>query len=174
MVTPPWELFALLDPAYPPFAALVFLVMAVPVWLYMAWDDMAKLKIRNGLVLFVFAVFVVLGPLLLPLDVYLWQLVQAAIVFVAILVLYAAGTMGGGDAKFIAVSSPYFMREDTTLIIVLFTACAIAAIVTHRLARRLGAQKAVPDWASWTSGKRFQLGFALGGVLSIYLALAAF
>ncbi|MEM6727904.1 MAG: prepilin peptidase [Pseudomonadota bacterium] len=162
------------DPAYPPGAARLFLIFALPVWLYMAWYDMARLKILNGLVLFVLAVFLLLGPLVLPFSAYMGQLLQALIVFVVIFALYAAGAMGGGDAKFIAAAAPFFMAEDIFLILSLFLACALAAFAVHRLFLVAGADRALPLWQSWRSGRRFPLGFALGGVLTIYLALAAF
>ncbi|MEO1633355.1 MAG: prepilin peptidase, partial [Bacteroidota bacterium] len=98
MFIPPWEIVTLLDPAFPPRAARVFLVMALPVWLYASWYDMARLKILNGLVLLVFGIFVAVGPVVMPLDVYLWQLVQAVVVLLVVLLFYGAGTMGGGDA----------------------------------------------------------------------------
>ncbi|MEM1375455.1 MAG: prepilin peptidase [Pseudomonadota bacterium] len=171
---PPWEVFSRFEPAYPDRAALVFLIVMVPVWFYMAWYDMARLKILNGLVLFVLGVFIFLGPLVLPWPVYLGQILQGAAVLGVCLVLYVAGTMGGGDAKFIAAASPYFMREDALLIVILFTACGVGAFVAHRMSLILGADRAVPLWASWRSGRRFPLGYALGGVVSAYLAIAAF
>ncbi|WP_147125701.1 prepilin peptidase [Shimia ponticola] len=162
------------DPAYPASAALVFLLIMAPVWVFMSWDDMSNLRIRNGLVLFVLGVFVVLGPLLMPINLYLGQLLQITIVFAAIIVLYAAGTMGGGDAKFMAAASPFFLREDWVLVLMLFIACALAAFVVHRAFLWFGADRQTPLWLSWRSGKRFPLGFALGGVVTIYLAAAAF
>ena len=169
-----WDTLARFDPAYPDIAARTFLVIMVPVWLYMAWYDMARLKILNGLVLFVICVFVLLGPIVLPWPIYVGQVIHAALVFVLVLVLYALGTMGGGDAKFIAAASPYFMRSDLPLVVILFTACALGAFVTHRLFLVFGIDRALPLWRSWRSGKRFPLGFALGGVVSAYLALSAF
>ncbi|MEM6478476.1 MAG: prepilin peptidase [Pseudomonadota bacterium] len=171
---PPWEAFTRFEPLFPDRAALIFLIILVPVWFYMAWYDMARLKILNGLVLFVLGVFIVLGPFLMPLPLYFSQLFQAGIVFIAMLILYAGGAMGGGDAKFITAASPYFMHEDLFLILALFAACALGAFFTHRLSLLAGADRAVPLWLSWRSGKRFPLGFALGGVVSAYLALAAF
>lgn len=162
------------DPAYPPTAALVFLVIMAPIWVFMSWDDMAHLRIRNGLVVFVLGVFVVLGPLLMPFDVYVGQLIQVAVVFAAILVLYVAGTMGGGDAKFIAAASPFFLQQDWLMILMLFLACALAAFSVHRAFLWAGADRQTPLWLSWRSGKRFPLGFALGGVVTIYLAVSAF
>lgn len=162
------------DPGYPATAALVFLLIMAPVWVFMSWDDMANLRIRNGLVLFVLGVFVVLGPLLMPFPVYLGQLLQITIVFAAIIVLYAAGTMGGGDAKFIAAASPFFLQEDWVMVMMLFLACSLAAFTVHRVFLWSGADRQAPLWLSWRSGKRFPLGFALGGVVTIYLAASAF
>lgn len=170
---PPLALLDQLTPAYPAFAATVFLCVMAPVWLYMAWYDMAHLKILNGLVLFVLGVFVVIGPLVLPFSLYLGQLLQMAVVFVAILVLYAAGTMGGGDAKFIAVASPFFMREDWLIILTLFLTMTLAGFALHKSLAMLGGRRLTPDWLSWSSGRRFPLGLVLGGVVTLYLAAAA-
>ncbi|MEL6607492.1 MAG: prepilin peptidase [Pseudomonadota bacterium] len=170
----PWDVLARVSPGYPDRAALVFLVLLVPIWLYMSWYDMARLKIINGLVLLTFAIFLVLGPFVMPMGVYVGQLIQACVVLAIMLVLYAGGAMGGGDAKFIAAASPYFLREDLLLVSMIFCACGVAAFVTHRLFRVIGADRMAPLWSSWRAGKRFPLGFALGGVVSLYLALAAF
>ncbi|MEO1798017.1 MAG: prepilin peptidase [Pseudomonadota bacterium] len=170
----PWEIFARFEPAYPDAAALAFVGPMAIVWFYMSWYDMSRLKIRNRLVFVVMALFVAVGPFVMPTDLYFEQIIQAAIVLVVVLVLYAAGTMGGGDAKYIAAASPYFLREDAGLILVIFTACVLGAVATHRLMWRIGVADSVADWASWSSGKRFPLGFALGGVTTFYLALAAF
>ncbi|MEM9349121.1 MAG: prepilin peptidase [Pseudomonadota bacterium] len=170
----PWEAFSRFEPAFPDTAARVFLIVMVPVWFYMAWYDMARLKILNGLVIFVFATFLVLGAVLLPWQVYFGQIVQSAAMLLIMLVLYSAGAMGGGDAKFIAAASPYFMREDLALVLILFVSCALGAFAAHRLSLLVGTDRATPLWQSWRSGKRFPLGYALGGVVSAYLALAAF
>ena len=170
----PAELLSRFEPAFPDDAALIFLILLAPIWLYMAWYDMARLKITNGLVLLVAGIFVVLGPVLLPFDLYLGQLIQGAVMLVVMIVLYGAGAMGGGDAKFIAAASPFFMREDVGLIAIIFTACLLGAFTAHRLFLIMGTDRATPLWRSWRSGKRFPMGFALGGIVTMYLVLAAF
>ena len=169
----PWEAVSRFQPDFPPLAARVFLCVMVPVWLYMAWYDMARLKILNGLVLFTFGVFVVIGPFVLPLSMYFGQILQAFAVLALMLLLYTTGAMGGGDAKFIAAASPYFMRTDLPLIIIIFASCCLGAFVAHRGFLIFGTDRALPLWQSWRSGRRFPLGFALGGIVSIYLVLAA-
>lgn len=168
------DLFGRFDPAYPSDAAAVFLIFMIPAWFYMAWNDMARLKIRNGFVVLVFAIFMVIGPIVLPWSVYAGQMVQAVVVFGIIIVLYMGGIMGGGDAKFIAAASPFFMREDGIIILMIALACSLGAFTTHRLFRLAGADRTTPLWRSWRSGKRFPLGFSLGGIVCAYLALSAF
>ena len=34
-------------------------------------------------------------------------------------------------------------------------------------------RRLAPDWQSWNTGKKFPMGFALGGTLAIYLGLGA-
>lgn len=162
------------DPAYPSDAAAVFLLFMVPIWFYMAWNDMAHLKIRNGLVLLVFGLFLIVGPLVLSWPLFVGQLIQAVVVFGIIVVLFMAGVMGGGDAKFIAAASPFFMREDGIMILMIALACSLGAFTTHRVFRLAGADRTTPLWRSWRSGKRFPLGFSLGAIVCLYLALAAF
>ena len=61
--------------AFPAQAALWFLPFLVPLCLYVAYTDLAYMRITNPTVTAMFAVFVVLGVFLFPLNVYLWQLV---------------------------------------------------------------------------------------------------
>ncbi len=156
-------------------AAIWFLPFVLPICLYVAYTDLARMKITNKAVLALGAVFVVLGPIALPsLDVYLWGFAQFAIVLVAGIALNAAGVMGAGDAKFLAFAAPYVMVEDLSRLTILFTAVLLAAVVTHRGARATSKLRDLaPEWTSWEQGKRFPMGLALGPTLALYLCLAA-
>lgn len=132
------------------------------------------MKITNKAVLALAGVFVVLGPIALPsFDLYLWRLAQLAIMLVFGIVLNAIGTMGAGDAKFIAASAPYVALGDLRLVIALLAASLLAAFVTHRLARHTPLRKLAPNWESWDQGKKFPMGLALGITLGFYLLLGA-
>ncbi|MEM9577130.1 MAG: prepilin peptidase [Pseudomonadota bacterium] len=156
-------------------AAIWFLPFVLPICLYVAYTDLARMKITNRAVLALGAVYVVLGPFVLPsLDIYLWGFAQFALVLVAGIALNAAGVMGAGDAKFLAFAAPYVALADLSRLAILFMAVLLAAVVTHRGARASARLRALaPDWASWEQGKRFPLGLALGPSLALYLCLAA-
>ncbi|WP_300031980.1 prepilin peptidase [uncultured Roseobacter sp.] len=156
------------------FAALWFLPFVLPLCLYVAWTDLARMKITNKAVLVLTGVFVVMGPFLLAdMQLYLWQLAQLAIMLVLGIVLNAGGAMGAGDAKFIAASAPYVALGDLRLVLALFAAMLLAAWCTHRLARATPLRRLAPHWESWETGKRFPMGLALGPTLALYLILAA-
>ena len=156
------------------FAALCFLPFVLPICFYVAFTDLAAMKITNKAVLALGAVFVILGPFVSGgFDIYLWQLSHIPVVLVAGIVLNAVGVMGAGDAKFLAAASPFVARSDWELLMFLFLAVLIAAFVTHRLARATPLRRVAPDWESWNAGRRFPMGLALGPTLALYLCLAA-
>lgn len=92
--------------AFSATAALWVLPFVAPLCLYVALTDLRAMRIANGTVAAIALIFVLLGPLLLPFETYLWQLAHLPIVLVAGIVLNAAGIMGAGDAKFAAAASP--------------------------------------------------------------------
>lgn len=157
-----------------PFAAQMFLVPMVPLCLFVMWDDLAHLRIRNTVVLITLGSFVAVGLWVLPWTYVAVQLAIAAAVLVFTFGLFAAGVMGGGDAKYIAAIVPFIdWKPDWALAVILFCASTVGCLVLHRVARALGAARLAPNWASWTSGKRFPLGFPLGVMMLVYLGIAA-
>ncbi|WP_308419898.1 prepilin peptidase [Primorskyibacter flagellatus] len=159
--------------ALDPVAAIVFLPFAALIGLYVAWSDLRGMRIPNGSVVLLALVYVLLGPLVLPLDVYGGRLVHLVVMLIAGMVLTALRVMGAGDAKFIAAAAPFVAMADLMLVMVLFTATLVAAFVTHRAARRTALRRLAPDWESWSRTKEFPMGTALTITLTIYLALAA-
>ncbi len=155
-------------------AALWFLPFLVPLCLYVAYTDLAQMRITNQTVMTMAAVFVVLGIFLFPLNVYLWQLAHLAIVLLVGIVLNAAGAMGAGDAKFLAAAAPFVALGDVHLLMILFAAILLAAYATHRIAKHTSLRHMAPNWDSWDQeARKFPMGFALGPTLAVYLALAA-
>jgi len=151
-----------------------FLPFLLPLCLYVAYTDLAHMRITNPTVLTMVAVFVVLGIFLLPLDAYLWQLAQLAIVLAVCMILNAAGAMGAGDAKFLAAAAPFVALGDIRLVMALFAAVLLAAYAAHRIAKFTPLRRMAPGWDSWSQkGRKFPMGFALGPTLGIYLALGA-
>ena len=153
--------------------ALWFLPFVLPLCLYVAYTDMAQMRITNQAVIALGLVFVLLAPFLMPFDAYLWRLLSIVIVLVVGIVLNAAGTMGAGDAKFLAAGAPYIAIGDLRLLVALFMAVLLAAYVTHRGIARTPLRRLAPDWESWNRGKKFPMGLALGGTLAGYIALGA-
>jgi prepilin peptidase CpaA len=151
--------------------ALWFAPFAVPIGIWVAWNDMAFMKIPNKAVAALFVVFVVVGLLALPFESYLWRYAQFAGVLALGFLLNIVRAVGAGDAKFAAAMAPFIDPGDARLVLVLFAAVLIAAFVTHRSARAVPAiRNAFPAWESW-SRRDFPMGLALGGTLIFYLLL---
>lgn len=154
-------------------AALWFIPFVLPICLYVAYTDLAQMRITNQAVILLMAVFVILGFFLLPLDAYLWKLAALVIVLIVGIVLNAAGAMGAGDAKFIAAAAPYIALGDLRVLIMLFMATLLAAAITHRGAKYTPLRNLAPQWDSWEQGNKFPMGLALGPCLALYLILGA-
>ena len=149
--------------------ALVLAIPAIPLSLYTCWSDLRGMRIPNGTVLLLAGTFVVLGPFLMPFETYLWRLAQLGVMLVLGILANAGGLVGAGDAKFVAAAAPYVAAGDLRFVLALFTANLLAAFATHRLAKHSGLRRLAPDWESWSRGRDFPMGLALGGTLSLYL-----
>lgn len=154
-------------------SALWYLPFVLPICLYVAFTDMAQMRITNQAVILLAAIFVVMGFFLLPFDVYLWRLFGMVAVLVVGIVINAAGAVGAGDAKFAAAAAPFIAIGDLRLLMALFMATLLAAAVTHRGIKMTPLRQLAPDWVSWEQGKKFPMGLALGATLAIYLILGA-
>jgi prepilin peptidase CpaA len=153
--------------------ALWFLPYATPVCLYVAWSDLARMKIPNAADLALLAVFAVIGPLALPPGEYGLRWLHVAGVLLLGFTANALGVLGAGDAKFAAAMAPFVAREDIGAFAMLFAAVLVAAFLVHRTARAIPAvRRMAPDWESWQRGGHFPLGLALGPTLVIYLVLS--
>lgn len=165
----------MIDPALalPASAALWFLPFVIPIGIWVAWNDMAFMKIPNKAVMALFFVFLIIGPLALPLNVWAWQWIHLLVVLAIGFVLNMGGVLGAGDAKFAAAAAPFVFLADAIALLYLFAAILLAAFVTHRLARALPAiRQRTETWVSWGHTK-FPMGLALGPALIFYLVLAA-
>jgi prepilin peptidase CpaA len=152
-------------------ALLLPFTLAIGIWV--AWNDMKFMKIPNKAVLALGVVWLVLGLILVPFQVWLWGLALGAILLVLGFVLASLSLIGAGDAKFIAVMAPFFVQGDLRFALVLTAACLLGAFAAHRLVRALPAlRRHVPDWESWTRAD-FPMGLALAGILNIYMIFAA-
>ncbi|MBQ0805569.1 MULTISPECIES: prepilin peptidase [unclassified Sulfitobacter] len=155
------------------YAAVWFLPFVLPLCLYAAYTDLASMRITNPTVLALGAVFLIIGPIALPLETYLWHLLAMVVTLIIGIFLNAVGAMGAGDAKFIAAGVPFIALGDLRLMMALFMATLLAAAVTHRGVKYTPLRKLAPDWTSWDQTRKFPMGLALGPALAIYLILGA-
>ncbi|MGC1503929.1 MAG: prepilin peptidase [Sulfitobacter sp.] len=154
--------------------AIWFLPFVLPICLYVAFTDMAQMKITNQAVIALALVFLIIGFFLMPFTAYLWRLAALVIVLLVGVILNAAGAMGAGDAKFAAAAAPFIAIGDLRLLMALFAATLLAAAIAHRGVKYTPLRRLAPHWSSWEQGKKFPMGLALGPALALYLLLGAF
>jgi prepilin peptidase CpaA len=154
-------------------AAALLLPFAAPVCLYVAWTDMARMKIPNAAVLALLAVFAVVGPVALPIGEYGLRWLHVAGVLMLGFTANALGMLGAGDAKLAAAIAPFVARQDAGAFAMLFAITLLAAFAVHRLACAVPAiRRRTPHWQSWQRRHDFPLALALGPSLVFYLALS--
>ena len=157
----------------PARAALAFLPFVLALALWVAWSDMARMKIPNVAVLALVAVYLVVGPWVLPLADWGWRWLHLAVVLLIGFLANMGGLLGAGDAKFAAGAAPFVAASDALALTTVFAAILLAAFASHRLVRAIRPLRAAaPHWESWTHPK-FPMGLALGPALAIYLGLCA-
>lgn len=155
--------------------ALWLLPPALPLALWIAWTDLKFMKITNKAVLVLLGLFLIFGLIALPIETWLWRLVQLAIVLAIGFVAHSLKLVGGGDAKYAAVIALFVAYGDGRTVLVLFGVMMISALIFHRLFGRITAVRAyTSDWKSWQAGKDFPMGLALSGTLITYLAMGLF
>ncbi|WP_372613750.1 prepilin peptidase [Aquicoccus sp.] len=154
--------------------ALWFAPLVWPICLWVAWSDMATMRIPNKAVMALVLVFLGLGLFLMPWDLFLWRMSQLVILLGIGIFLNAAGMVGAGDAKFAAAAAPFVALGDLRLLLALFAANLLAAFVTHRLVRISPLRRLAPGWESWHRRWDFPMGLSLGATLAIYLGLGIF
>ncbi len=153
--------------------AAILLPFILPIAIWVAWSDLKFMKIPNKAVIAMALVWLCLGWLAVPLPVWLWGFAIMAIVLVAGFLGNLVGLFGAGDAKFAAAMAGVFSGGDLRLILTLYAACSIGALIVHRGMKRVPAiRRATPDWISWER-KKFPMGLALASMPVFYL-LAAF
>lgn len=152
--------------------ALWLLPPVIVIGLWVAWSDMKFMKIPNTAVLAMAGAFLLIGPLALSFDLYLWGLGLGVVTLIAGFVASTLRVVGAGDAKFAAAMAPYFAGSSPAMVFTLFAICLLAAFAAHRILRAIPAfRRATPDWASWTNAK-FPMGLALSGTIIFYFLIA--
>lgn len=155
--------------------SIAFLIFVAPLCLYVAWNDLRAMKIPTWSTDALALVFVVVGIFVMPFGDYLWRYAHFGVVLILVMLANAIGMMGAGDSKFLASAAPFVALADVTFVMLLLGAGLMAGLLIHRIARAIPPiRNLVPNWESWNQGKRFPMGFAMGPVLILYLALPLF
>ena len=164
-------LFSLELPAQ---AGLWFFLASLPVCCWVILSDLREMRIPNRAVLALAAIYLLVGIWVLPLSLFLMQIVNLIVVLLIGFVLNAGGAFGAGDAKFAAAAAPFVMLGDAGFVLMLLAVNLLAAVLTHRIVGRTPLHRLAPGWQSWNRKKDFPMGLSLGSTLSIYLGLAVF
>jgi prepilin peptidase CpaA len=155
-------------------ADLLFFIALVPVCLIVAYNDLKYMKIPNWTVITMIVIFVVLGFIVLPLNVFLWRFAGLVVALIAGFILSAMKMMGAGDAKFMAAAALFVSPIDAGYVVIMLALMGPVALLLHRIAGSLFAAKMLPEWESWQRKREFPMGLPLTASLLIYLAYRAF
>lgn len=151
-----------------------FLPFVLPLCFAAAYTDLSSMRIPNWINDSLGALYIVLGLFVMPTWAdYGWQLLHLPIGIGFGFLFFSAGVMGAGDAKFIGAAAPLVVLPDLPALVLIYAANLLAAFATHRLAKYSPLSRLAPGWQSWNVGKKFPMGFSLGGTLAIYLILVA-
>lgn len=159
-------------------AALWFLPFILPIAVWVAWSDMARMKIPNIAVLTLVGVFAAVGLVVVAtgtwsIEDWAWRWSHLGVVLVIGFLANMTGGFGAGDAKFAAAMAPIITRQDALVFIYLLAAVVILTFTLHRIARASSWVRArTPDWESWVR-KDFPMGLSLASALAIYLLAGA-
>jgi prepilin peptidase CpaA len=102
-----------------------------------------------------------------------WRCTHLVVVLLVGMALNAASLIGAGDAKFAAAAAPFVALSDWRTLLWLYPLTLLACWLLHRIARATAGPRLAPDWLSWSSGKRFPMGVAIGATLLAYLGICA-
>lgn len=151
-----------------------FLPFVLPLCFAAAYTDLSRMRIPNWITDSLGALYIVLGLFIMPTWAeYGWQLLHLPVGIAFGFLFYSAGVMGAGDAKFIGAAAPLVVFTDLPALVMIYAANLLAAFATHRLAKYTPLSRLAPGWQSWSVGKKFPMGFSLGGTLALYLILVA-
>ncbi|HEY9037368.1 MAG TPA: prepilin peptidase [Roseovarius sp.] len=154
-------------------AAMWFAPLVLPVCAWVAWSDLRFMKIPNKAVMTMFIIYLGVGLIVLPLDIFAWRLVHLVVVLSAGIVLNAVGVVGAGDAKFAAAAAPFIAIGDLQLVLMILAGMMIAGYAIHRIAKHTALRRLAPHWESWTREGKYPMGLSLGGTMAAYLMLGA-
>lgn len=150
----------------------------LPLMLLTAYFDLKHLRIPNFLVLAVLAVFLITGFWGLPLETFLWRLGAGAIVLAVGFVLFAAGLVGGGDAKMAAALAPFVAVDDVAPLLLLYAVVTLILLLVLRLAMQLTRHRetgwrGVDQYARPSRERVFPMGLIFAITITVYLVAVA-
>jgi prepilin peptidase CpaA len=152
-------------------AAVFLAALALPC-LYAAWTDLTRMTIPNWLVLVIAALYVVLGPVVLDFDRYLWGFANGGVVLAAGFLLFLTGQFGAGDAKFAASVALFVDYGDIPTMLWLYAIIALLSVGALALVKwRMPEFAALSAFKSLQDRRRFPLGLPLALSILVYLAL---
>jgi prepilin peptidase CpaA len=155
-------------------AAMWILILTSPLCFLAAFNDLARMKLPNAIVLGVVALYILLGPFLFDMPTYLWGFAHGGVMYLFGMFAYAFMGVGAGDGKFAAAMAMFIPTADARFIIPLFCAYLLGAFATHRAFRALPfVRRSTQTWVSW-GHKKFPMGLALAGTFVTYFGLVAF
>lgn len=159
-------------------AALCFLPFVFGIGIWVAWSDMARMKIPNIAVMSLVGVFVVVGLGLVAaglwsLETWAWRWAHLGVVLAVGFIANMAGAMGAGDAKFGAAMALFIPSGDALFFFGLLAVVIVVGFTLHRIARASDRVRArTPDWESWRRSD-FPMGLCLSSALTLYVAIGA-
>lgn len=160
--------------AFPASAALWFLPFVLPLCAATMLSDLRSMRIPNWIVDSLVAVYVLVGIVAMPdWAAYGWHLLHLPVGLLIGFLIYSAGLVGAGDAKFAAAAAPFVAFGDLAPLLVLFCALLLTSVASHRIARHSPLRRLAPNWQSWQAGRKFPMGLCLGATLALYLVAAA-
>ena len=109
----------------------------LPIMVTIAYFDLRDLRIPNWSVLAVLGVFLATGSWGLPFDVFLWRLLYGVIAFALGFALYsvAAGQVGAGDLKLLAVLVPFIAGASAVPFMLVYALLSIVGLGVYLLAQ---------------------------------------
>lgn len=144
-----------------------------PLFVMIAWTDFTQMRIPNLYCLLGGAVVLMTAPFP-DWNQLLLRLLVAAACFAICFGLFAAGWLGGGDAKILPIVFAAIPVPVVSTYLLILAGCMAAGLIGMSLFRRLARQTS-PHIKSTAQSREFPLGIAIGSsgvILAIWSATA--
>lgn len=157
-----------------PTGALILLVPVLPIALWAVISDLKQLKIRNNTVLAMAGIWLALGWLAVPTwSAYAWGI---GFLVIGVLLAFLANAFlnfPGGDGKYAAAITPFFVGADPVRVAIIVICCMIAAPLLLQVVRALPpVKRATIGWEGFRHWRIVPFGLALSMMVVYYLGAA--